>query len=153
MVELMARMGLRPGEAYALTVGKFSPATAVPTRRPATLRIDTSTSGTTKMGESRTLRLPGAIAETISAHIDRFAPADPDAPMFGPIDDDNFRRRTFATAVEAAKIKGKLSPNTLRHTAAAFAISTGANVYDVQKMLGHTTASVTLNVYGDLFDE
>jgi hypothetical protein len=41
----------------------------------------------------------------------------------------------------------------LRHSAAAFAISTGANVYDVQRTLRHATASVTLDVYGDLFDE
>jgi integrase len=153
MVELMARMGLRPGEAYALRVGKFTPATEVPARQSAKLRIDASTGGPTKTGETRTLRLPSAIAETLAAHIERFVPSDPDAPMFGAIDDDNFRKRTFADAVKAARIDGNLSPNTLRHTSAAFAISTGANVYDVQKMLGHATASVTLNVYGELFDE
>ncbi len=153
MVELMARMGLRPGEAYGLTVGKFSPATEVPERRPATLRIDSSNGGLTKTGESRTLRLPPAIAETITEHLERFPVSDMDAPLFGTIDADNFRRRTFADAVNAAKIEGKVSPNVLRHSAAAFAISTGANVYDVQKMLGHATASVTLNVYGALFDE
>jgi integrase len=153
MIELMARMGLRPGEAYALTCRKFTPSTEVPDRRPATLRIDTSSSGATKTGEARTLRLPSAIAETLTEHVERFVPDDPDALMFGDIDDDNFRRRTFAAAVREAKIAGKVSPNTLRHTAAAFAISTGANVYDVQKMLGHATASVTLNVYGELFDE
>lgn len=153
LVELMARMGLRPGEAYALTRRKFTPATEVPERRPAKLRIDASTSGPTKTGETRTLALPAAIAETLADHLQRFTPADPDAPIFGEIDDDNFRKRTFARAVKAAGIEGSLSPNALRHTAAAFAISTGANVYDVQRMLGHANASVTLNVYGDLFDE
>jgi integrase len=153
MLELMARMGLRPGEAYALTRRKFTPATEVPERRPAKLRIDASTSGPTKTGEARTLSLPSAIAEILTEHLERFVPDDPEAPMFGDINDDNFRKRTFADAVKGAKIDGNLSPNMLRHTAAAFAISTGANVYDVQKMLGHATASVTLNVYGELFDE
>jgi integrase len=151
MIELMARMGLRPGEAYGITVGKFSPATEVPARS-ATLRIDTSNGGPTKTGESRTLRLPTSIALTLVEHLERF-PGNPGAPMFGTIDPDNFRKRTFADAVKEAKIPGKVSPNMLRHTAASFAIASGANVYDVQKMLGHATASVTLNVYGELFEE
>ncbi len=153
MIELMARMGLRPGEAYALTRRKFTPATEVPERKAAKLRIDASSAGPTKTGEARTLFLPNSLADMLINHLERFVPDDPDAPMFGTIDPDNFRKRTFADAVVAAKIEGKLSPNTLRHTAAAFAISTGANVYDVQRMLGHATASVTLNVYGELFEE
>jgi integrase len=41
----------------------------------------------------------------------------------------------------------------LRHTAASLAISAGANVKAVQRMLGHAKASMTLDVYADLFDE
>ncbi len=33
------------------------------------------------------------------------------------------------------------------------AISAGANVKAVQRMLGHAKASMTLDVYADLFDE
>lgn len=40
----------------------------------------------------------------------------------------------------------------LRHTAASLAISTGANVKAVQTMLGHKTATVTLDTYAGLFD-
>lgn len=43
-------------------------------------------------------------------------------------------------------------PHDLRHTAASIAISSGANVKAVQRMLGHKSAAVTLNVYADLFD-
>ncbi|HWY01321.1 MAG TPA: integrase, partial [Mycobacterium sp.] len=37
--------------------------------------------------------------------------------------------------------------------AASLAISAGANVKAVQRMLGHAKASMTLDVYADLFDE
>jgi integrase len=41
----------------------------------------------------------------------------------------------------------------LRHTAASLAISAGANVKAVQRMLGHKSAAMTLDVYADLFDD
>jgi integrase len=40
----------------------------------------------------------------------------------------------------------------LRHTAASLAISAGANPKVVQRMLGHASAAMTLDVYADLFD-
>ena len=46
-----------------------------------------------------------------------------------------------------------MTPHELRHTAASLAISAGANVKAVQRMLGHASAEVTLNVYSDLFDD
>jgi integrase len=41
----------------------------------------------------------------------------------------------------------------LRHTAASLAVSSGANVKAVQRMLGHASAAMTLDVYSDLFDD
>ena len=38
----------------------------------------------------------------------------------------------------------------MRHTAASLAISAGANVKAVQRMLGHASAAVTLDGYSDL---
>lgn len=40
----------------------------------------------------------------------------------------------------------------LRHTAASLAVQSGAHVKTIQRMLGHTSASMTLDVYADLFD-
>jgi integrase len=45
-----------------------------------------------------------------------------------------------------------ITPHDLRHTAARLAVSAGANVKAVQRMLGHAKASMTLDVYTDLFD-
>jgi integrase len=41
----------------------------------------------------------------------------------------------------------------LRHGAASLAVSAGANVKAIQRMLGHAKASMTLDVYADLFDD
>lgn len=46
----------------------------------------------------------------------------------------------------------RITPHDLRHTAASLAVSAGANVKAVQKMLGHKSAAMTLDVYADLFD-
>jgi integrase len=55
---------------------------------------------------------------------------------------------------EAAEMIGQdgLTPHEMQHTAASLAISAGANVKAVQRMLGHASAAVTLDVYSDLFD-
>ena len=41
----------------------------------------------------------------------------------------------------------------LRPTAASLAVQSGANVKAVQKMLGHASAAMTLDVYSGLFDD
>lgn len=62
------------------------------------------------------------------------------------------RRAWFDQAAEAAGLAG-LTPHDLRHTAASLAVSAGANVKAVQRMLGHARAAMTLHVYADLFDD
>ncbi|MDR6986378.1 integrase [Paenarthrobacter nitroguajacolicus] len=57
----------------------------------------------------------------------------------------------FAGAVKRSGIP-RITPHDLRHFAASFAVSAGANVKAVQKMLGHSSAAMTLDVYADLFD-
>ncbi|MDI3210488.1 site-specific integrase [Arthrobacter sp. AL12] len=57
----------------------------------------------------------------------------------------------FAGAVKRAGVP-RITPHDLRHSAASFAVSAGANVKVVQKMLGHSSAAMTLDIYADLFD-
>ncbi len=64
----------------------------------------------------------------------------------------NFRRRVFDPAACSAGLDG-LTPHELRHTAASLAIAAGADVKVVQKMLGHKSATMTLDQYGHLFDD
>jgi integrase len=64
----------------------------------------------------------------------------------------HFRRRVFDAASGVAGLDG-LTPHELRHTAASLAVSAGANVKAVQRMLGHASAAMTLDVYSGLFDD
>lgn len=57
----------------------------------------------------------------------------------------------FAGAVKRAKVQ-KITPHDLRHSCASTAISSGVNVLALSRMLGHTSAKVTLDTYADLFD-
>ena len=67
------------------------------------------------------------------------------------------RSRTFQRAVfdEASEAAGRddLTPHALRHTAASPAIAAGADVKVVQQMLGHKSATMTLDLYGHLFPD
>ena len=47
----------------------------------------------------------------------------------------------------------RATPHDLRHTAASLAVSAGPNVKAVQKMLGHASTAMTLDIYADLFDD
>jgi hypothetical protein len=57
----------------------------------------------------------------------------------------------FAGAVKRAGVQ-PITPHDLRHTCASLAVSAGANVLAVARMLGHKDPSVTLRIYADLFD-
>ncbi|WP_371629520.1 tyrosine-type recombinase/integrase [Streptomyces sp. NBC_00341] len=47
----------------------------------------------------------------------------------------------------------KLKAHKLRHTAASLAIGSGADINVVQTMLGHKSATLTLDTYGHLFPD
>jgi integrase len=63
----------------------------------------------------------------------------------------NARRDWLNGATADAGVPG-LTPHELRHTAASLAVAAGASVLAVQRMLGHEKASMTLDIYSDLFD-
>jgi Phage integrase family len=58
----------------------------------------------------------------------------------------------FDRAATAAGLDG-LTPHELRHTAASLAVASGASVKAVQRMLGHASAAMTLDVYAGLFED
>ncbi|WBL19197.1 tyrosine-type recombinase/integrase [Citricoccus sp. NR2] len=61
-------------------------------------------------------------------------------------------RSWLAGALRRAELP-LITPHDLRHTAASLAVSARANVKAVQRMLGHASAAMTLDVYADLFDD
>lgn len=63
-----------------------------------------------------------------------------------------FQRSVLSAAAGRLGIEG-MHPHALRHTAASLAIASGANVKVVQQMLGHKSATMTLDLYGHLFGD
>jgi integrase len=74
-----------------------------------------------------------------------------ESPQGGVLRASNFRRDVFEPACHAAGLDG-LVPHGLRDTAASLAIAAGADVKVVQQMLGHKSATMTLDLYGHLFE-
>jgi len=74
------------------------------------------------------------------------------APGGGVLRNTNFRSRVFERAKGDLGLAA-LRIHDLRHTAASLAVAAGANVKVVQRMLGHASAAMTLDVYTGLFAE
>ena len=115
--------------------------------------------GTPKNHTLRSVPFPTFLAEDLAVRCHGKAPDDLvfTAPAGGPLRNRNWSRRTFSPAMKklmaAHPSLPRLTPHDLRHTAASLAISAGANVKAVQRMLGHKSAAMTLDVYSDLFDD
>lgn len=74
------------------------------------------------------------------------------APRGGLLRLQNFRHTVFDRAAQAAGLD-VLTPHSLRHTAASLAIASGADVKVVQQMLGHASATMTVDLYGHLYGD
>jgi integrase len=77
--------------------------------------------------------------------------------MGDPLRSSNYRTKTWLPSVEELAqdhphLSG-LRVHDLRHRAASLAISCGANIKVVQRMLGHRHASMTLDRHGHLYTE
>src|SRR5450830_355554 len=65
----------------------------------------------------------------------------------------NFRARSrWTQATQSADLAGT-TIHDLRHTAASLLIAAGADVKAVQVILGHATATMTMDLHGHLFSE
>nr|WP_256336104.1 tyrosine-type recombinase/integrase [Microbacterium sp. cf332] len=113
--------------------------------------------GMPKTHEKRSVPYPDGLAPMIEQAC---AGKGPEGSLFG--DGVHHMRNSgsqgwFANAVQRAQTVDpsipRLTPHDLRHTAASLAISSGANVKVVQRMLGHASAAMTLDTYADLFDD
>jgi integrase len=110
------------------------------------------TYGSPKTHQRRSVPIPRSLVDELARHV---AGKDPEDLVFTTLRGEvmrnhNFRSRVFKPAAEAIGVPG-LTPHDLRHTAASLAVQAGANVKTVQRMLGHASAAMTLDVYAGLF--
>lgn len=150
-----ATTGVRPGELWELRAGDVD----LGRRR---VRVSRSVShqgsgvrvGPPKNGKSRDVPVTPGVAEILRPRV-KGKPRD--ALLFTSeqgvqVRENNFSRRVWKTATREAGLEG-VRVYDLRHTAASWAIRSGASVLVVQRMLGHASASMTLDVYAGLWDE
>jgi integrase len=176
MVLVLGYCGLRFGEATALQAFEVN----IKTRR---IRVSRSVTyvrgtgrveGTTKNHTSRTVPIPKFLVPLLATEIQGrdstdlvFAPSRGDYLTPGQF------RWVFDPAVQAVRTATQVQrqeeinetgeahtpefpvicPHDLRHTCASMAISAGANVKVLQTLLGHKTATLTLDRYGHLFPD
>ncbi len=127
----------------------------------------------TKTKRTRRVPVPGPVWDRVKAEL----PGEPDAFVFpsrkgGRLPLGEYRW-AFDNALKAVQSRARakrqqeladdgeaitpdfpsITPKGLRHTCASLAISAGANVKVVQRMLGHATAAMTLGLYGHLMSD
>ena len=140
---LLAYTGLRWGEAIGMRVHDLDllrkRASVTENAVQAGGRIHV---GTPKAHKQRTVPLPDFLVPYLARQCEGKGRDD----LLWPGDSDEHLRRPhpasgwFAKAVTAAGIP-HATPHDLRHTAASLAVSAGANVKAVQKLLGHASAA------------
>jgi integrase len=116
--------------------------------------------GKPKSGKGRTVGLPAFVADMLPPGGDPEQLVFPDSEG-GYMRGSNVRRRWWSQAVAAAELYPRtvddlvvydFKIHELRHTAASLAIQAGANIKALQNMLGHESASLTLDRYGHLYE-
>lgn len=158
LVTVLGLCGLRWGELAGLQVGDL---VEVPGKG---LRLQRAVLASSQSGElyvdtlktrtARTVPLPDAAAEIVhrwAAGKDHGSWVFP-APEGGPLGESNWRRSVQWS--EACRKIGRptLRPHDLRHTAASLWLAAGADPKVVQRVLGHASAAMTMDLYGHLVD-
>lgn len=155
LVLTLGYTGLRFGEAAALRVEHVD----LKNRRIRVRRSVTYVTGTglvegpTKNHCARTVPIPKFLVPLLKTEIGE---RGGDALLFpsrrGGWLTEGELRWVFDKATAAVAVGG-LTPHELRHTCASLAIAAGANVKVLQTLLGHKTATLTLDRYGHLFPD
>jgi hypothetical protein len=153
--EGLAYTGLRWGEAVALRVRDVDLARRRLDVRRAFVDLGGQlVEGKPKTHQSRTVPLPEALCDELHALV---ADLDRDALVFtapegGPLRAGNFRQRVWTSAVRAAGLD-LFTIHGLRHTAASLYISACTPPKVVQRILGHASVVMTMDLYGHLYPD
>ncbi len=156
VVLFLAYTGVRFGEMAALRISRLDlkRQRAVITESVTPLSGQGMVWGTTKNHKRREVPIPLFLVDELREHV---AGKGPDDLVFAgirhgaPLRVSTFRQQ-FGAAAKAIGIVD-LHPHQLRHTAASLAIASRADVKVVQQMLGHASATMTLDTYGHLFED
>ena len=155
----LAYTGLRANEALALRIGDldFTRMRISVTKTITADRQGREIEGKPKSGRNRIVPIPGFLTADLEQVCD--GRTDDDylftALHGGMIHLNTWRTRVWYPAKEGAgygDVKG-LRIHSLRHTYASFAIGAGCDVKTLQSIMGHASATETLNTYAELWPD
>lgn len=161
-ISLCLDTGLRRSELAGLRVGDYN--RAFGQIKVARVLVETRGGVVEKEPKSGTSKrwvpVPGTAGERLSRHIEsqreRLAgngvAQGADTPMFATDGGCAVRpsdlTAAFRVAADAAGLPKRHHLHSLRHTYATWLLSTGTSFKEAQELLGHASATTTLNVYG-----
>lgn len=151
MLEVLLKTGLRVGEAKGIKVKDLDSE-----RRRIYIRRDVDDLGNideTKTRQHRDVPLSQLMTLILEEQADQRSPESfllPDE--YGHVWTTARWRTIWENILVDAELPTTLKTHELRHTAVSMAIAGGADVYVVQRMVGHSSATTTLDSYGHLWD-
>ena len=154
-VALCAFAGLRKGEAAAVQVGDIDFL-----RRQLTVSRQLQRDGSgyairpPKYGSERVVYLPEELVSTLSEHVAAHVAAGESSRWLFTVGDDPLYDNAITWRWRATRKAAKLPDvrlHDLRHFYASGLIAAGCDVVTVQRALGHSTATTTLNTYSHLW--
>ncbi|MFT8359179.1 tyrosine-type recombinase/integrase [Bifidobacterium aquikefiri] len=157
LILVLGFCGLRWGEAAGLHAEDVDVGNLVLHVRRTVTRVGSDyIEGLPKSWEVRDVPVPAKLGPMLS---ELKSVLQADEPVFTDGDGHSPRPQSvgkrahgwWAKALEDTGLES-MPPHDLRHTAASIAVSAGANVKALQRMLGHKSAAMTLDTYADLFD-
>ena len=159
LVLLLGVGGLRWGEAAALRVRDIDFLRKKISLHTNAVKVGgTVVVGSLKSNKSRMVVLPAFVLDALSQTCqgknrdELLWPSRSGGYLGPPSSHESWLSGAVERRQKADPTFPRVTAHGLRHTAASLAISAGANPKVVQRMLGHASASMTLDVYSDLFD-
>jgi integrase len=158
LVYVLAFQGLRWGELAGLQVADR---VMVPGRGLRLSRAVLASNGggtlyvdTLKNKRARTVPLVSVVVPIVDRWSIGKGPSDWlfAAPEGGPLRETNWKRSVGWYQAKAAIGRPELRVHDLRHTAASAWLGAGADPKVVQRVLGHASAAMTMDLYGHLID-
>ena len=149
-IVLGAGLGLRAAEAAGLTLDRINFL-----RRE--VRIDRQWHGALNRFEpvkaaasNRTIPAGDSVLEAMALHVERHGAGDHGVLLHAGGRPLARNRMSWRWSHTAANVRPELTFHALRHHYASSLISAGCSIVAVQRALGHSSASITLNTYGHL---
>lgn len=156
-VEVCIFAGLRLGEAAGLQLRDIN-------FLGRSIRVDRQVYGSTikaaklvppKYHSERTVYVPGELTASLSAHVANTGITGLDEMLFttplGRMWNRNSAAGEWRRIRDDVGLPDHITLHALRHTFASNLIAAGCDVVTVQRALGHSTPSITLNVYSHLW--